>query len=171
MTCSHTVEAPRRSTAQFIPSIKWPTVVTKTFFRTACLQSHHNSIFTNILNTANMTHQWKKVSGCTASEITTALCLWDTAHAAYVPIPSDKIRRSQKTRFNSFQNCLILFSCFCCLSLMTRARGVCLQWAFDQNPEGFQSSVASSCISLLIMQTGSATQESGVILCDSYKPF
>lgn len=146
--------------------------MTKTFFRTDCLQSHRNSIFTNILNTAKMTQQWKKIplSGCTASKITTALCLWDTAHAAYVPIPSDNIQRTQKTRFNSFQNCLILFSCYCCLSLMTRARGVCLQWAFDQNPEGFQSPVASSCISLLIMQTGSAIQEPGVILHDSYKP-
>lgn len=119
-----------------------------------------------------MSHQWEKIplSGCTASEITTALCLWDAVHAAYVPICSDKIQRTQKTRFNSFQNCLILFSSYCCLSLMTRARGVWLQWAFDQNPEGFQSPVAFSCISLLIMQTGSATQEPGVILGDSYKP-
>lgn len=146
--------------------------MTKTFFRTSCLQSHHNSIFTNILNTTKMTHQWKKLplSGCTASEITTALCLWDAVHAAYVPIPRDKIQRTQTTSFNSFQNCLILFSCYYCLRLMTRARGVWLQWAFDQNPEGFQSPVAFSCISFLIMQTGSATQEPGVILGDSYKP-
>lgn len=45
-----------------------------------------------------MTHQWKKLplSGCTASEITTALCLWDAVHAAYVPIPSDKIQRTRQ---------------------------------------------------------------------------
>lgn len=110
------------------------------------------------------------LSSCIASEITRALCLWDAAHAAYVPIPRDKTQRTQKNRLNSSQNCLILFSCYCCLSLMTRARGVWLQWAFDQNPERFQSPVASSCISLLIMQTGSATQEPGVIPGDSYKP-
>ena len=38
------------------------------------------------------------LSGCIASEITTALCLWVAAHAAYIPILGDETRRTQKDR-------------------------------------------------------------------------
>lgn len=146
----------------------------KIFFKKAWLQSHHKSIFTRILNTAETIHQWKNHLCVAALHLNNSLV--SVGHSVCgslhmqptLPFSGTRLREL-KVRFNSFPDCLILFSCYVCLSLMTRVREVWLQQAFDQNPERFQSPVASSCGSLLITQTGSDTPESGVNPGDSYE--